>query len=420
MTIPDHTGNALCAPESGAGQVRSISARTATRNAIVPNVSAVPRFAAPSSSASERRRRRTRRAGSRGRGRAHRASLRPAASSALDERRDVEAGRPARRGACSAARRPPSARSPRSPCSATKSASALARRASARRAGRSSAARCASSAATSSSMPSAGATARDRDDRRVALAERAQRGVEVAPRAQRDVAEVGLRHDEHVGHLHDPRLEELQRVAGAGLHDDRDGVGDLGDLGLGLADADGLDDDDVERGGERLRGRARRGRQAAEPPAGGGRADEHAAVGGVELDPRAVAEQRAARALRRRVDGEHRDRAPVVAPRAHERATAATTCPAPGGPVTPTTCPRGSPPSAAGETARSSAATSSARSRGSTRFSTAGAARGRRRAGACRGRRRRSRHADAATPLRSATSATMSRMIFVRSKSFGV
>ena len=72
----------------------------------------------------------------------------------------------------------------------------------------------------------------DRDDRRVALAERAQRRVQVAPRAQRDVAEVGLRDDEHVGDLHDPRLDELQRVAGAGLHDDRDGVGDLGDLGL--------------------------------------------------------------------------------------------------------------------------------------------------------------------------------------------
>ena len=50
--------------------------------------------------------------------------------------------------------------------------------------------------------------------------------------------------------------------------------------------------------------------------------------------------------------------------------------PAPGGPVTPTTCAGASPPSAAGETARSSAATSSAPpgARFSTRLSTEGAA----------------------------------------------
>ena len=45
-----------------------------------------------------------------------------------------------------------------------------------------------------------------------------------------------------------------------------------------------------------------------------------AAVGRVGVDPRAVAEQRAARALRRRVDGQHRDRPPARAPDARERA----------------------------------------------------------------------------------------------------
>ena len=74
----------------------------------------------------------------------------------------------------------------------------------------------------------------------------------------RDLAEVGLRHHEHVGDLHDPGLQELEHVARARLDDDRDGVGDVGDLGLRLADADGLDDDDVERGGERRRRVARR------------------------------------------------------------------------------------------------------------------------------------------------------------------
>ena len=89
--------------------------------------------------------------------------------------------------------------------------------------------------------------------------------MQVAPRARRDGAEVGLRDDEHVGDLHDPGLEELEHVARAGLDDDRDGVGGLGDLGLGLADADRLDHDDVERRRERLGGGAGRGREAAEP-----------------------------------------------------------------------------------------------------------------------------------------------------------
>ena len=67
-----------------------------------------------------------------------------------------------------------------------------------------------------------------------------------------------------------PALMNCSASPEPGCTIDGDGVGDLGDLGLGLPDADGLDDDDVERGGERLRGGARRGREAAEPPAGGG------------------------------------------------------------------------------------------------------------------------------------------------------
>ena len=97
------------------------------------------------------------------------------------------------------------------------------------------AARWASSAATSSSMPVTGAIERDRHHLGLAVAERAQRGVQVAPRALGDVAEVGLGHHEHVGDLHDPGLEELQDVARAGLDDDGDGVGHLGDVGLALA-----------------------------------------------------------------------------------------------------------------------------------------------------------------------------------------
>ncbi len=97
--------------------------------------------------------------------------------------------------------------------------------------------------------------------RRGGRAERAQGRAEVAPGAHRDLPEVGLGHDEHVGDLHDPRLQELQHVAAAGLHDDGDGVGDVGDVGLGLAHADGLDDDHVERGGQRGGGGAGRARE---------------------------------------------------------------------------------------------------------------------------------------------------------------
>ena len=147
-----------------------------------------------------------------------------------------------------------------------------------------------------------------------------------AERAAGGRAEVGLGDDEHVGDLHDPRLQELQRVAGAGLDDDDHGLGGLGDVGLGLADADGLDHHQVERGGQRLRGGAGGGREAAEPLAGGHRADEDVAVGGVVLDPRAVAEQRAAAALGGRVDGEHRDRAFVASATRAAARRAASTC----------------------------------------------------------------------------------------------
>ncbi len=123
-----------------------------------------------------------------------------------------------------------------------------------------------------------------------------------------------------------PAFRNCSASPRAGLDDDDHGVRGLGDVGLGLADADGLDHHDVERGRERLRGRAGGGREPAEPLAGGHRADEDVAVGGVVLDPRPVAEQRAAAALRGRVDREHGDR--LAARRATRAAarTAASTC----------------------------------------------------------------------------------------------
>ena len=182
----------------------------------------------------------------------------------------------------------------------------------------SSRARCSSSAATRSSKPAGGAS--ELTATTFVSLTPSERSAALRSRRERSATwpEVGLRDDEHVGDLHDPRLQELQDVAAAGLHHDRDGIGHLGHLGLGLTDADGLDDDDVERRGERVGGGARRGGEAAEPPAGGHRADEDALVARVDDDPRAVAEQRAARALGGRIDGEHRDAAPARAPRRDE------------------------------------------------------------------------------------------------------
>ena len=132
---------------------------------------------------------------------------------------------------------------------------------------------------------------------------------------------VGLVDDEDVGDLEDPGLGRLDGVAHAGREQDQGGVGEPGDVDLGLADADGLDEHDVAAGGrqhaQRLR---RRPRQPAEVPAGGHRADEDAVVGGVVLHADAVAEQRPAGERRARVDGQHADAHPAAAVGADEHA----------------------------------------------------------------------------------------------------
>jgi len=81
--------------------------------------------------------------------------------------------------------------------------------------------------------------------------------------------------------LHDPGLQELQRVPRTGLNDDGDGVGGLGDRGLGLTYADRLDHHHVEGRRERLSAGPGRGRQPAEALPRGHRADEDPAVGRV-------------------------------------------------------------------------------------------------------------------------------------------
>ena len=93
-----------------------------------------------------------------------------------------------------------------------------------------------------------------------------------------------------------------------------DDVGGADDVDFVLADADGLDDDDVEAGGvEDDRGLGRRPRQAAEMAARRHAADEHAGVFGVRLHAHAIAEDGAAAVRARRIDGEHADRPPGLA-----------------------------------------------------------------------------------------------------------
>jgi hypothetical protein len=118
---------------------------------------------------------------------------------------------------------------------------------------------------------------------------------------------VGLVDDEDVGDLEDARLDRLDAVAHARRQQDQGGVGEAGDRHLGLTDADGLDEDDVEARAvqhpDHLRGG---GGQAAEVPARGHRSDVDAGVGGVLLHPHPVAQDGAAREGARRVDRQHR------------------------------------------------------------------------------------------------------------------
>ena len=91
-----------------------------------------------------------------------------------------------------------------------------------------------------------------------------------------------------------PGLERLDRVARAGHEHEDDGVGVVDDVDLGLADADGLEEDVVLAGGvHEQRGLERRLAQAAERAAVGHRADEDAGVEEVLGEADAVAEQRA-------------------------------------------------------------------------------------------------------------------------------
>ena len=232
-------------------------------------------------------------------------------------------------------------------------------------------------------------------------------------------AEVGLADHEHVRHLHDPGLQELEHVARARLHHDRHRVGRRRHVRLGLADSHRLDHHDVEGDRERAGGGARGRREAAEALAAGHGADEQAAVGRVGVDPQRG--RRAARRPMRREDGSTA-RIATVRPRArHTRASAPSSVdlPAPGGPVSPTMWPGASPPSAAGAQRGEQR-----RRRGARRRRAVLHQRCRRSGAALTSPRAQplaaEAHAAAASPLRAATMPTTSRRMRVSSKSFGV
>jgi hypothetical protein len=162
--------------------------------------------------------------------------------------------------------------------------------------------------------------------RRLDLADRARRGAGI---------EVGLVDDDQVGELHHALLDRLQVVAGVGQLQEQEHVGHAGNRGLALADADGLDDDDVVAGrlddAHRL---ARRRRDAAERAAARARPHERGRVDREPLHARLVAEDRSARDARARVDASTATRSPSPM-RSRPSVSMKVDLPTPGTPETP-------------------------------------------------------------------------------------
>ena len=114
---------------------------------------------------------------------------------------------------------------------------------------------------------------------------------------------IGLVHDENVGDLHDARFEHLNRVAAAWLERDERRLRELRDRHLALPDAYRFDQHDVEAEGvHQQHGVGRRAGEAAEMPAAGHRANEDGLVGEVLGQADSIAEQRAVRKRRARID----------------------------------------------------------------------------------------------------------------------
>ena len=119
---------------------------------------------------------------------------------------------------------------------------------------------------------------------------------------------VGLVDQDQVGQFDDALLEPLQLVAAGRRQDQHEQVDHVGDRRLGLADPDGFDQHHIEPGRLAHQSRlARAARDAAERAGGRRGPDEGARIARKLLHARLVAEDRAARAWRRRIDRQHRD-----------------------------------------------------------------------------------------------------------------
>jgi hypothetical protein len=155
------------------------------------------------------------------------------------------------------------------------------------------------------------------EDRRSILARLAAPEIEARPelrrRAAREAFEIRLVDEEDVGPLEDARLHELDEVPCRGLSDEDQRLDEVDDAGLGLPDADGLDEDRVEGGGEDVEARAGDLREAAELIAGGERAQEDPGVSRRGAETEAIAEERAAGLPARGIDGEDADRPAAAA-----------------------------------------------------------------------------------------------------------
>ena len=126
---------------------------------------------------------------------------------------------------------------------------------------------------------------------------------------------------DHVGDLHDPGLQRLDRVARAGHQHEHDGVGDTDHLDLALPGADRLDEDHVLAGCvEDQHGLEGRLGDAAQMAAGSHRADEDARIEEVIGQPDPVAEKRPLRERARGVDRDDASRSFEAAHVAEERA----------------------------------------------------------------------------------------------------
>ena len=117
--------------------------------------------------------------------------------------------------------------------------------------------------------------------------------------------EIRLVDGEHVADLQDARLDGLDVIAHAGDQYDHRRISCPDDVDLGLADADGLDKNDVlAKGVHRLDGVRRLVRESAQTAARPHAADEHAFVHRQARHADAVAEDGAARKGACRVDGD--------------------------------------------------------------------------------------------------------------------